>query len=167
LDDVERMVGDWERNAEQKAARFAQMQDQVEQISITESVADGAVSVTVGANGLPTDVTMTEGVRGMAPEEIASGVMAAMRRAQARYPARLAEILAETVGDDPAANHILATAERSFPTLPEDDEPVDANAMRFDDIEQDESRPASGRPPAPPPSYEDDDEPGDGSIFGR
>jgi hypothetical protein len=48
------------------------MSERVEQISITESVAGGAVSVTVGHNGIPTDVAMTDAVRAMAPAEIAS-----------------------------------------------------------------------------------------------
>lgn len=88
VSDAEEMIDDWERNATEKAARFQHMAEQVEQVSITESVANGAVTVTVGHNGLPTNL-----------------------KAQSRYPARLAEILAETVGeDDPAARHILAKA---------------------------------------------------------
>lgn len=169
LSDAVRMIGNWERDAEMKAARFEAMSQQVEQISITESVADGAVSVTVGHNGIPTDVAMTDGVREMAPQEIAGHVMAAIRKAQSRYPARLAEILAETVGaDDPAATHILTTAERNFP--PPEDEQDEPEPMSFDGVEEDE--PPSAPPPhRPPPRPRDDeadeadDDPDDGSIF--
>ena len=119
--DAARVIADWERDAIEKAARFKEMAEQIERVSITESVAGGAVRVTVDHNGLPTDITMTDGVRSMAPEEIAAHVMAAIRKAQSRYPGRLAEILADTVGeDDPAARHILAKAEESFPAPPDE-----------------------------------------------
>jgi DNA-binding protein YbaB len=163
------MIDDWERNATEKAARFKQMAEQVEQVSITESVADGAVTVTVGHNGLPTNIAMTDGVRSMEPEQIASSVMAAMRKAQSRYPERLAEILADTVGeDDPASRHILAKAEESFPA-PEDDEvSAPENRMVFADVEDDEEPPPPR--PAPPrrsaPERPDDDF-GDDTVFGR
>src|ERR1041384_1238372 len=112
--DAARMIDDWERNAVEKAARFKELAEQVEQVTITESV--GAVQVTVDHNGLPTDMAMTDDVLELSPAEIAATVMAAIRKAQPRYPHRLAEILADTVGeDDPAARHILARAEESFP----------------------------------------------------
>lgn len=170
LEDVERLVGNWERDADQRAARYADMQQRVEQISITESVAGGAVSVTVGSNGIPTDVSMTATVRELAPDQIAGAVMSAMRKAQSRYPGRLAEILAETVGDDPAASHILATAERSFPAPPddEDDEPAGDERMRFDDIQADVEQPSAPPRPRPAtPAAEDDEDPGEDSIFDR
>ncbi|OZM73730.1 hypothetical protein CFN78_09470 [Amycolatopsis antarctica] len=150
LSDVERMVADWERGATEKAARYEQMQRQVEQISITESVASGAVSVTVGHNGLPTDVRMTEAVKSMAAEEIAAAVLAAMRKAQSRYPERLAEITAATVGDDTTTRHILATATEQFPAPLEEDEPSAPEAPRarlYDREPEDE--PAPPRAPRP------------------
>ena len=123
LPDAGRMVDDWERDATEKAARFQEMARQVEQVSITESVAGGAVRVTVGHNGLPTDIAMTEQVLRMTPDEIAANVMAGIRKAQSRYPERLGEILAETVGtEDPAAQHILVTAERNFPPVADEEE---------------------------------------------
>jgi DNA-binding protein YbaB len=144
VSDATRMIDDWERNATEKAARFKAMAEQVEQVSITESVAGGAVRVTVGHNGIPTDIAMTDKVRAMEPDEIASNVMAAIRKAQSRYPERLAEILAETVGeDDPAARHILAKAEESFPAPPEEEVSSPAERMVFADVEDDD-------PPPPP-----------------
>jgi DNA-binding protein YbaB len=166
LSDSMRMIDNWERDINQKADRFQAMSQQVEQISITESVAGGAVRVTVGHNGIPTDVVMTDGVREMAPHEIAANVMAAIRKAQSRYPERLAEILAATVGeDDPAAQHILTTAEQNFPAPPEE-EPAAGEPMRFEDVEPDEEPPAP-RPPRSRPASRGDDEDfdDDGTIF--
>jgi DNA-binding protein YbaB len=115
LSHVEQLVDQWERNAVERAARYENMRQEVEQISITGSSVDGSVSVTVGHNGIPNDVRMTDGVSRMRPEQIAAAVLEAMRNAQSRYPAELARIMGETVGDDPGARHILAEAERNFP----------------------------------------------------
>lgn len=145
VSDVERMVDDWERNATEKAAKYERMRQEVEQVSITESAAGGAVRVTVGQNGLPTDVSMTDGVRKLSPDQIAAAVMDAMRKAQSRYPQRLAEIMAETVGEDATTAHIVATAEQNFP--------------RVDDEENQRRRPRS--------SDDSGDDEGGGSIFRR
>jgi DNA-binding protein YbaB len=123
LSNIERMVSDWERNAEENAARYQNMQQEVERISITESAADGAVSVTVGANGIPTNVEMTERVSRLRPDEIAGAVMQAMTKAQSRYPQELARIMGETVGETAATQHILATAQASFPSAEESPHP--------------------------------------------
>lgn len=133
LANVQRLVDEWERDAEQKAARYDSMRQEVEQISITESAAGGAVSVTVGHNGIPNDVTMTDGVSRMRPEEIAAAVLEAMKRAQGRYPAELARIMADTVGDDTASRYILAEAERNFPPASDSDPPEDRPRRRGDD----------------------------------
>ncbi|MEJ2851860.1 MULTISPECIES: YbaB/EbfC family nucleoid-associated protein [unclassified Saccharothrix] len=122
LANVQRLVDDWERNAEEKAARYESMRQEVERISITASAAGGAVSVTVGPNGIPSAVTMTDGVSRLRPEQIAAAVMEAMGKAQAGYPAELARIVGETVGQTPSGQHIVAVAERNFPQ-PETDTP--------------------------------------------
>ncbi|MEU5693301.1 YbaB/EbfC family nucleoid-associated protein [Actinosynnema sp. NPDC020468] len=112
---MQRLVDDWERDAEEKAARYESMRQEVERISITASAAGGAVSVTVGPNGIPGAVTMTEGVSRLRPEQIAAAVMEAMGKAQAGYPAELARIVGETVGQTPSGRHIVAVAEQNFP----------------------------------------------------
>lgn len=164
--DAMRLIDDWERDAGRKAARFQRMAERVEQVSITEEVAGGAVRVTVGHNGLPTDVRMTDKVLEMRPDEIAASVMAAIRKAQSRYPERLAEILAETVGDDdPAAQHILARAVESFPVPEADAGP--SEDMRFSDVERDEPVPARPSPrPAPRPATRPGRRPDDPDDFG-
>jgi DNA-binding protein YbaB len=117
LVNVRRLVDEWERDAVEKAARYENMRRAVEGVSITASAASGAVSVTVGHNGIPTDVTMTEAVSRLRPEQIASAVLEAMRQAQARYPAELARIMRDTVGDTATTRHILTEAERVFPRV--------------------------------------------------
>ncbi|AXB45018.1 YbaB/EbfC family nucleoid-associated protein [Amycolatopsis albispora] len=152
LADVERMVNDWERNAAETSQKYQAMQAQVERISITESVASGAVSVTVGHNGLPTDVKMTQAVLKMSPDEIAANVLRAMQKAQSKYPERLAEITAETVGDDATTRHLVATAVDNFPAPPEEDEPPVAGQPQQRQLyeSEEEEPPAAKAPPAPP-----------------
>jgi DNA-binding protein YbaB len=115
LANVQRLVDDWERDAEEKAARYESMRQEVERISITASAANGAVSVTVGPNGIPSAVTMTADVSRLRPEQIAAAVMEAMGKAQAGYPAELARIVGQTVGETPSGQHIVAVAEHNFP----------------------------------------------------
>lgn len=138
LANVQRLVDDWERNAEEKAARYESMRQEVERISITASAAGGAVSVTVGPNGIPSGVAMTDGVSRLRPEQIAAAVMEAMRKAQAAYPSELARIVGETVGDTESGRHIVAVAERNFPQVEPDERPA-APPQRGDDDLGDES----------------------------
>jgi DNA-binding protein YbaB len=151
------MIENWERHAAEKAAKFQTMADRVAEVSITESVAGGAVTATVGNNGIPTNIAMTDRVREMPPDEIAANVMAAIRKAQSRYPQALAAIVTETVGDDPAGQHVIATALASFPPPVEDEVPDDGIA--FDDIEDD--TPAAQPPQPHRPSTADGDDNGD------
>ncbi|GAA2668284.1 MULTISPECIES: hypothetical protein [Actinosynnema] len=46
LVNAQRSVDDWERDAEEKAARYESTRQEVERISITASATNGAVSVT-------------------------------------------------------------------------------------------------------------------------
>lgn len=161
------MIENWERDAAEKAAKFQAMADRVAEVSITESVAGGAVSATVGNNGIPTDIAMTDRVREMSPDEIAANVMAAIRKAQSRYPRALAAIVAETVGDDPAGQHVIATAEQNFPPPVDDEDDVPDDRTQFDDIEDDDTS-TERHPPSRPSTTDDpndDGDFGDESVF--
>ncbi|MBE8519440.1 YbaB/EbfC family nucleoid-associated protein [Amycolatopsis sp. H6(2020)] len=180
LPDIERLVDDWERDAAAKSQRYQAMQAQVEQISLTGTVAGGAVSVTVGHNGLPTAIRMTDGVRSMNPDEIAANVMKAIRKAQSQYPEKMREILAETVGDDDTARHLAETAERNFPDAPEEGPepplPPESHRRLYETDEEASTplpaaprTPPAPRPPAAPrrPAPPDDDDFGDQSFLRR
>lgn len=149
LSNIERMVDEWERDAAKKAARYENLRQEVERISITESAADGAVSVTIGHNGIPSDVRMTQAVSRMRPEEIAAAVMQAMTRAQSRYPAELARLMGETVGDDTTTRHLLAEAERNFPQVELESPPPPSNRQFGYEADDEQQPPAS--PPRPTP----------------
>ncbi|WP_236789189.1 YbaB/EbfC family nucleoid-associated protein [Amycolatopsis sp. GM8] len=169
LSDVERMVDDWERDAKQKAERYQRMQQEVGQISITGSAAHGAVSVTVGSNGIPTGVAMTDAVRKMNPDEIAAAVLTAMQQAQSQYPQRIQEIVSETVGDDDTSRHIVATAVENFPPPPPAEEEPEAPGRQLRiEQEAEEEQPAQPKP-QPKHRREDggDDDFGDQTFLRR
>src|SRR5688500_6247618 len=52
---VERGIDDWVAGVRQRADRMQQLKVQVDRIQVTETSKDGAVTVTVDANGVPTD----------------------------------------------------------------------------------------------------------------
>lgn len=160
--DTMSMIDNWERNATEKAAKFQAMADRAAEVTITESVAGGAVSATVGNNGLPTNIAMTDQVRAMSPDEIAAHVMAAIRKAQSRYPEALAEIVAETVGDDPAGQHILDVAQRNFPAPEEEDiSAAGETERRIGDVEDDDGPAGTAPRQQRRPSTRDDGDDGD------
>ncbi|MEC3977794.1 YbaB/EbfC family nucleoid-associated protein [Amycolatopsis sp. H20-H5] len=150
LPEVERMIDDLERDAVARSQRYGAMQAEVQQIAITAAVANGAVSVTVGHNGLPTAIKMTDAVRGMNPDEIAANVMKAIQKAQSGYPERMREIIAETVGDDSISRHLVETAEASFPDAPEEELelPPEPERQLYETAEELPSKPP--KPPAAP-----------------
>jgi hypothetical protein len=104
-------------------------------------------------------VRMTDAVKGMSPDEIAANVMRAMQKAQSKYPQRLQEITAATVGEDDTTRHIVATAAEQFPEAPEEDEPQAREAggrqlrveTEADEPQAPPRRPAPPAPPAPKP----------------
>jgi len=156
---AERMVDDWERDAVAKSQRYQRMQAEVERISITESVAGGAVSVTVGHNGLPTGIKMTDAVRKMQPDEIAAAVMQGIQKAQSKYPERMRAIVAETVGDDDTSRHIVAVAEENFPPPPVEEvppAPVEPQRQLYERPEEEPPPPPRPAPRRPPPDDDGD-----------
>ncbi|GAA2998318.1 YbaB/EbfC family nucleoid-associated protein [Actinokineospora diospyrosa] len=169
LADTARMLDGWERDAAEKAARFQALNERVAGVSITESVAGGAVSATVGNNGLPTNIAMTERVRQMSPDEIAGHVMAAIRKAQSRYPQVLSELVAETVGTDPAGQFILDSAYANFPA-PVDEETPSGPRSHIGELPDEVDTPPPPRRRATRDSNNDssgDEDFGDSSILRR
>jgi DNA-binding protein YbaB len=161
-----KLVDGWERNAAEKAAKFQAMANRAAEVVITESVAGGAVSATVGNNGIPTGIAMTDRVRDMSPDEIAANVMAAIRQAQARYPQALAEIVAETVGDDPAGRHVIATAEQNFPAQEEEEvQPSSETKRQLGVLEDDGPAETPRRRPRPASDVPDDGDFSDESFL--
>jgi hypothetical protein len=86
---------------------------------LTATSGDGAISVTVAANGSVIDLAFTNSVKSFQLAELSQQILATMRRAQAGITDRVAEVMNEQLGtDDDAARTALVDSLRDVsPTL--------------------------------------------------
>jgi DNA-binding protein YbaB len=106
----------WVTAAREKAQRYRSVQADTSQVSITETSKDGLVTVTVDANGTMTDLRLTDRVRELSGQQVAAAVLATVRRANAKIPERIAEILRDRAADDRATiDAVLANYRSRFP----------------------------------------------------
>jgi DNA-binding protein YbaB len=152
----EQMVSEWTRRLQERAERYQQMADRVQDISVTERSNDGAVQVTVSSKGLLTSLSIAESAQAKRMSELAAQIMTTVQRAQARIPELLRQAMTETVGtQDETANQVFESARQHFPEPPE--EPPSGQQgpgqMRFGPTEDDgPPAPPASAPPAPPPN---------------
>ncbi|TCO50671.1 YbaB/EbfC family nucleoid-associated protein [Actinocrispum wychmicini] len=136
LSAIESMVADWEHRGAERLARVKEVTDRVAELSATESSADGSVTVTVGANGLPTDIKLAESAKDRPMSELSADIMATLRKAQSRIPRLMADVAGQAgLAGDSVVAHLLTKAEESFPS-PEPDKPKTPGADDdyFDDM---------------------------------
>jgi DNA-binding protein YbaB len=131
---------------ERTAARYGELQTRLDRTTATASSPDGAVRVTVDAGGAPTSFAVTERFRALDPRAMEAVLLATVRQAQVRLRDQVTELTAATVGDDAAAQDMLARYRERFPDPPPGENPT-VEVMRFDN----EDTP----PPPPPPSKKD------------
>lgn len=118
---VERELGRWAAGFEEKAQRFGRMRQRVEEISVTETTADGAVRVTVAANGNLTDLELSDRVYNYEPGQLSQVILACMRRAQSRLADRVEEAMRAAVDDDDRLiDQVVAGYRGRFPDQPDD-----------------------------------------------
>ena len=98
----------WVAQAKAKAERYQEMRVQAQSISVTE--VEGPVTVSIDSGGNVTDLRIKD------HDELARAVLLTMRRAQARLPEKLAEVMAETIGDDKqTVDTVVGTYRARFP----------------------------------------------------
>lgn len=173
----EEMLSEWEKKISDNAARYQKMADQVQQLSITESSKDGAVRLTIGSNGILTNLMIAETATTKSMAEVSREIMTCLQRAQSKIPELLQQTMSETIGtQDETANEILAKAKKTFPEPPPEEEPPapssPAQEMRFGPEHDDNEPPPPVPPrstPRPPqrrrPDEQPDDDWGDRSIY--
>src|SRR4051794_3316580 len=111
---------EWERQLAENTARYQELTERLAQLSITESSGDGAVKVTISANGLLTDLALRERWHPEPLADLAGEVMDCLRRAQARIPELLRRTMFEVVGpQDPSVLLLLDDARQRFPEQPD------------------------------------------------
>ncbi|MEU4763206.1 YbaB/EbfC family nucleoid-associated protein [Actinosynnema sp. NPDC023794] len=153
----ERMLGQWQQSIEQKAERYQEMAARVQGMTISEASRDGSVKLTIGSNGILTNLEIAESARDKRMAEVSAEVMRTLQRAQARIPELLQQAMAETIGtQDETANVLFNEAKRNFPTPPHEEPapPPVGREMRFGIEDDDTSAPPASRPgpPSTPPS---------------
>ncbi|MEV5539322.1 YbaB/EbfC family nucleoid-associated protein [Saccharopolyspora shandongensis] len=156
---TERMVREWQERATEKAEKFGRMQQEIEQISVTETSRDGAIQVTVNSAGILQNLQLSENASNRPMPKLAAEIMRAVQTAQAKVPELMQQAVAGTVGlEDSAAQHVLGQARKYFPEMPEDEEEPQKpgsglQELRYgveDDYEEPQQRRQPPAPPAPP-----------------
>ena len=139
----------WVADAEAMAAKYQQLSAEVDRVSVAETTPDGLITVTVNSAGIVTDLRITERATGMPGPKIAAGVLWAMRRAQSRIAAQVAELMKATVGDDTAM--VNAVMDRYNSTFPAPPEPSAARPPVVDEVQLGEPPRPQEQAPAPQP----------------
>ncbi len=167
----EQMLAGWEKNIQERAARYQEMATRVQGMTISERSSDGTVEITVGSNGILQNLVINESAAGKRMSEISGEIMKLLQRAQSRIPELLQEAMAETIGtQDETANVLFNEAKKNFPAPPAEDPratPYDRNELNF--RVDDDAPPPPPRPAAPPPARRrppsDDDDFGGESVL--
>ncbi|MFD3702481.1 YbaB/EbfC family nucleoid-associated protein [Nocardia sp. NPDC058658] len=107
----------WADDLEAKARRYQELHTTMSAVSVTDTSADGRISVTVDANGSTTAITLAAAVRGMDPTAVATELMACTHRAQARLREQVTGLVQDIVGDDEAGAAIVGQYTDRFPDL--------------------------------------------------
>ncbi|TDD89789.1 YbaB/EbfC family DNA-binding protein [Saccharopolyspora karakumensis] len=162
------MVREWQDRAAQKAEKFNRLQQQVEQISVTESSRDGAIRVTVASTGMLQDLQLADNANNRPMPRLGAEIMRLVQQAQAKIPDQMQEAVEGTVGlADSAAQHVLDQARKHFPEPPPEEEPprgTRPNEIRpadEDDYQPPQRRQSPGR--RRPDDFDDDS--GNGSFL--
>jgi DNA-binding protein YbaB len=115
---IENLFAEYDR----QRSSLAEMQQKMREVSATATSPRREVSVTVGQNGVITDVQFTgSAYRRMTPKELSAAVLAAYADAKEQVMAQAAEVLRPFLPDGMDAGALVrgtAGAEVYFPTEP-------------------------------------------------
>jgi DNA-binding protein YbaB len=136
---AERWIDEWADSLARKAERYQSVQAQVEQVRLSATSQDGAVRVTVGANGVPTDLELSDRTRSMPTGELAALILTTMRRAQTGIADRVAQIMQDTVGQDTGTiARVVDEYRRQFPEQTGPAEQAESRPERRQGTERDD-----------------------------
>jgi hypothetical protein len=164
--EIEGLIAEWRSGVTEQAQRFEASRQAINEVSVTETAAGGAIMITVASSGIPIDLRLGDDVGRMKPDQIATQIMTCLRCAQARLADQVGAVVAERVGDAAGAAAITAEYQHRFPAPPDvaaqPPPPTEENAgFGLSDLDTDQHRAASagsipghGRPsyPAPVPA---------------
>ncbi len=114
-------LSEWAEQLQRKAETYRGLQREMSQPAVTETSADGMVRVSVDAQGIPTELTLTDRARAGDPARLSAELMTCLRRAHSTLAAQLQDLMAASVPDsgDDAAARIVASYRDCFPDIPE------------------------------------------------
>ncbi|WP_037315262.1 YbaB/EbfC family nucleoid-associated protein [Amycolatopsis orientalis] len=141
-DEAQRKLDQWAEGLQNKAERYAAAQERTEQLRLTASSQDGAVKVTVGADGGVTDLEFGGKARTYPLAELSRQILQTMHQAQAGIANQVAEVMQETLGDEDQETRslMIGTLRSRFPEIEEEEPPAS-------------TPPPSSSTDAPPPPH--------------
>lgn len=140
----------WAAGLEKKARGYTQLQQRLDETSVTAVARDGAIRVTVDANGVPTALDLSERARELPAGQLSAEIMGCMRQAQARLREQVKGLIADTVpADDEPARNMVAQYEQRFPGMVDDDGHDTGQDDRIAELpDEPVARPEPPRPPS-------------------
>ncbi|WP_037358012.1 YbaB/EbfC family nucleoid-associated protein [Amycolatopsis orientalis] len=149
-DDAIRRMDEWAAGFARKAERYAAAQQETERLRLTATSPDGTVQVTVGADGVVSDLVFSSRTRTIPPEELSRMVLETMRKAQSGITDRVAEVMGRSLGDeDPDTRAAMLDSLRSrFPDP--DPDPAEPQDSTEEQPEPPQTPPPAGGAPRPP-----------------
>jgi DNA-binding protein YbaB len=116
---TEQQLNKWAADIAAKAEQYQDVSREVAALTVREASRDNVVEVTVDARGAVTDLRISDRVRELSGNEIASLVLGTMRCAQHRITDKVAEAMAPMAAQDPkTVQTVVAGYEERFPEPP-------------------------------------------------
>jgi DNA-binding protein YbaB len=133
---------EWAEQLQRKAQTYRGLQDEMSQLVVTETSADGMVRVSVDAQGVPTELTLTDRARAGDPARLSAELMTCLRRAHSTLAAQVQDLVTASVPDpsDDAAARIVASYRDRFPDISQDAPMRPARATHRPDDDDDLSQ---------------------------
>ncbi|MEU5850378.1 YbaB/EbfC family nucleoid-associated protein [Saccharopolyspora shandongensis] len=146
---AEKALQNWAQGLQEKAQRTAAMQQEISRIRVTER--GRSVSVTVDAEGVPTDVRFSD--QRASGAELSAEFMAVLRRAQSRIADQVTAATKSTLGDRDAkvANAVTENYRQRFPSAPPPASPPPPSPGPTSPPAPAPPPPGPPAPPGPPP----------------
>src|SRR5438105_3368607 len=106
------------QRAEQRLARYQQMQEELKSLEVKASSPDRAVTVVAGPNGAIKDVQLTDDALRMSAQTLSRAVLGTIQRAAADAARRMAEIVRDHAGERADVVARVAVAQEEALTAP-------------------------------------------------
>lgn len=139
----------WQRNYENKLAEIEQrnerMQEELDDVEVTERSSDGAISVTVNSQGNLTDLQLGDALRRRDGKSVSQEVLRLTSTAQSRIADKVKDVMDPYIGGTEAMDHVMGKLRSATPTTPKDQAP--ASNSSTPPPPQRPSGPASSGPP--------------------